>query len=212
MPAKRVPMRQVREVLRLKHECGLSGRAIGRALRMSYTTVADYVHRAAYGGLRWPLPDDLDDAELERRLFPPPPSERNRGQPEWSRVHAELKRPGVTLRLLWEEYRIEQPDGYGLSRFCELYQLWRGRLSPVMRQHHVAGEKLFVDYAGQTIEVVELATGEVRQAEIFVAVLGASNFTYAEATWSQQLPDWIGSHVRALTFIGGAPRQSCPTI
>ena len=203
-------MRQVREVLRLKHECGLSGRAIGRALRMSYTTVADYVHRAAYGGLRWPLPDDLDDAELERRLFPPPPSERNRGQPEWSRVHAELKRPGVTLRLLWEEYRIEQPDGYGLSRFCELYQLWRGRRSPVMRQHHVAGEKLFVDYAGQTIEVVELATGEVRQAEIFVAVLGASNFTYAEATWSQQLPDWIGSHVRALTFIGGAPKAIVP--
>jgi transposase len=210
MPAKRVPMRQVREVLRLKHECGLSNRAIGRALRMSYTTAADYVHRAAYGSLGWPLPDDLDDAELERRMFPPAPSQRNRAQPEWSRVHAELKRPGVTLRLLWEEYRIEQPDGYGLSRFCELYLLWRGRLSPVMRQHHVAGEKLFVDYAGQTVEVVDLATGEVRQAEIFVAVLGASNFTYAEATWSQQLSDWIGSHVRALTFIGGVPKAIVP--
>jgi transposase len=210
MPAKRVPMRRVREVLRLKHECGLSHRAIGGALRLSYTTVADYVHRAAHGGLRWPLPDDLDDAELERRLFPPPPSHRERAQPDWSWVHTELERPGVTLRLLWEEYRIEQPDGYGLSRFCQLYQLWRGRLSPVMRQHHVAGEKLFVDYAGQTVEVVELASGEVRHAEIFVAVLGASNYTYAEATWSQRLPDWIGSHVRALTFIGGVPKAIVP--
>jgi transposase len=118
-----------------------------------------------------------------------------------------LRKPGVTLLLLWEEYRAGQPDGYGYSRFCDLARGWRGRLSPTMRQTHPAGERLFVDYAGQTAEVIDGATGEIRRAQIFVAVLGASNFTYAEARWTQSLPDWIGCHVSAFASMGGVARQ-----
>ena len=210
MPAKRVPMRQIRELLRLKHACGMSNRQIGDALGMGRTTVGDYLRRLAFVGIGWPVPDELDDAALEARLFEQPEAKGDRAEPDWAMVHRELKRPGVTQRLLWEEYRATEPNGYSLSRFCELYGAWRGRLSSVMRQHHVAGEKLFVDYAGQTVEIFDPATGEVRQAQIFVAVLGASNYTYAEATWTQQLPDWIGSHVRALTFIGGSPKVIVP--
>jgi transposase len=210
MPAKRLLMRQVRDVLRLKHASGLSDRAIGRALGLSYSTVATYVVRATDAGLFWPLPVDLDDAGLERRLFDCAPAEALRVQPDWSWVHTEVKRPGVTLRLLWEEYRERHPGGYSLSRFSELYKAWRGRVSPVMRQRHVAGEKLFVDYAGQTVEIIDTITGEVRDAQIFVAALGASNQTYAEATWSQQLPDWLGSHARAFDFFGGVPKLVVP--
>ena len=123
-------------------------------------------------------------------------------------LHLELRRPGVTLALLWEEYRARQPAGYGYSWFCERYRAWAGRLSPTMRQTHVAGEKMFVDFAGQTVEVTELASGEVRQAQIFVAVLGASNYTYAEARWTQSLPDWVGAHGHAFGFFGGVPRQT----
>jgi transposase len=113
----------------------------------------------------------------------------------------------VTLLLLWQEYRAQHPDGYGYSRFCDLHADWRGRVSPTMRQTHVAGERLFVDYAGQTVEVVDPLTGEVRPAQIFVAALGASNLTYAEARWSQGLADWIGCHANAFAFFGGAARQ-----
>jgi transposase len=112
--------------------------------------------------------------------------------------------------LLWQEYRAQNPKTYGYSRFCELYRDWESRLSPTMRQVHPAGERLFVDYAGQTVDIIDGATGEVRAAQIFVAVLGASSYTYAEATATQTLPDWIGAHVRALSFIGGVPRQIVP--
>jgi transposase len=125
-------------------------------------------------------------------------------------VHRELRRPGVTLMLLWQEYRAAEPGGYQYSRWCELYRAWESRLSPTMRQAHPAGERLFVDFAGQTVEVVDPATGEVRAAQVFVAVLGASNYTYAEAVWTQSLPDWIGAHVQALEFLGGVPRQIVP--
>jgi transposase len=130
-----------------------------------------------------------------------------RQQPDWVGIHAEMRRAGVTLLLLWEEYRAGQPDGYGYSRFCDLYAAWRGRLSPTMRQSHPLGERLFVDYAGQTVEVIDAITGEVRTAQIFVAALGASNLTYAEARWTQGLADWIGCHVNAFTFLGGVTRQ-----
>jgi transposase len=163
-------------------------------------------------GITWPVPAELDDAALERKLFTPafvpaPP----RPQPEWARIHAELRRPGVTLLLLWEEYRAGQAEeGYGYSRFCDLYAAWRGRLSPTMRQVHPAGERLFVDYAGQTVAVIEAATGQARSAQIFVAALGASNLTYAEARWTQALPDWIGCHVGAFAYFGGVARQIVP--
>src|SRR6185312_11954375 len=126
-----------------------------------------------------------------------------RPQPDWTAVHRELRRPGVTLQLLWEEHRAAHPDGYGYSRFCEHYRAWEARLSPTMRQSHVAGERMFVDYAGTTLAVIDAATGEVRTAQLFVAVLGASNYTYAEATWTQGLSDWIGAHTRAFAFVGG---------
>jgi len=202
-------MRQVREVLRLKYACGHSERRIAAALGISRYTVAEYLRRAAVIGLTWPLPPDLDDAALERKLFTPPgfiTAETLRPQPDWARIHAELRRPGVTL-LLWEDYRAGQPEGYGYSRFCDLYAAWRGRLSPTMRQSHPLGERLFVDYAGQTVEVVDALTGEVREAHIFVAALGASNLTYAEARWTQGLADWLGCHVNTFAFLGGVPRQ-----
>jgi transposase len=138
------------------------------------------------------------------------PGTRRKPEPDWASLHRELRRPGVTLMLLWQEYRATQPEGYGYSRFCELYEGWEGRLSPTMRQVHPAGERLFVDYAGQTVELIDGTTGEVHRAQVFVAVLGASSYTYAEATLTQTLPDWIGAHGRALAFFGGVPRQIVP--
>jgi transposase len=151
----------------------------------------------------------LEDAGLEARLYPPPPAipAAQRPLPDWAAVHRELRRPNLTLALLWEEYRVGAPEGFGYSWFCDLYRAWAGRLKPTLRQVHPAGERMFVDFAGQTMEVVEGLTGEMRRAEVFVAVLGASSYTYAEATWSQALPDWIAAHVHALAFFGGAPRQ-----
>ncbi|MCP5347699.1 MAG: IS21 family transposase [Pseudomonadales bacterium] len=212
MPAKRLSMRKIKEVLRLKWVSGLSNRQIAASCGIGRPTVSEYLRRAELAGLRWPLPDDLDEARLERLLFPPPPDlpAQQRGIPDWANIHGELKRPGVTLFLLWQEYRQAHPDGYQYSWFCEHYRAWQGKLDLVMRQDHRAGEKLFVDYAGQTVPVIDQTTGEVRQAQIFVAVLGASNYTYAEATWTQSLPDWIGSHVRTFRFLGGVPELVVP--
>ncbi len=181
-------------------------------MNIGRTAVGDYLRRARRAGLGWPLPEGLSDEDLERLLFPPPPavSPDRRPPPDWPVLHRELKRPGVTLSLLWEEYRSVHPGGYGYSRFCDLYRDWRGRLNPTMRQAHVVGEKLFVDYAGATMEVIDGLTGEIRTAQVFVATLGASSYTYAEATWTQALPDWIGSHIRAFAYFGGAPRQVVP--
>ena len=211
MPRERLPMRKIGDVLRL-HAGGLSKRRIAVSLNIGRTAVSDYISRALRAGLSWPLPEDISEEGLERLLFPPPPavSPDRRPLPDWSLLHRELKRPGVTLSLLWEEYRAVHPMGYGYSRFCDLYRDWRGRLNPTMRQTHVAGEKMFVDYAGATMEVIDGLTGEIRAAQIFVATLGASSYTYAEATWTQALPDWIGSHTRALAYFGGVPRQIVP--
>jgi transposase len=213
MPAERVSMRRVREILRLKHACGASDRAIGRSLGIARSTVALTLERVATAGLTWPLPETLSDRVLEATLYAGAGTRqgvRRKAEPDWTHVHRELRRPGVTLMLLWEEYRAREPGGYGYSRWCDLYRTWEGRLSPTMRQAHPAGERLFVDHAGQTVEVVDGRTGEVRQAQVFVAALGASSYTYAEATWTQTLPDWIGSHPRALAFLDGVPAQLVP--
>ena len=203
-------MRKVREVLRLRHACGASVRTIARSVGVGHTTVAEYLRRTSVIGITWPVPAGVDDVELERRLFTPAGFHRapTRAMPDWNHVHAELRRRGVTLLLLllWEEYRAEQPEGYGYSRFCGLYIEWRRGVSATMRQTHVAGEKLFVDYAGDTVPVFDGATGEERRAHVFVAVLGASNYTYAEARWSEGLADWVGAHVNAFAFIGGVPK------
>jgi transposase len=209
---ERLSMRKIREVLRLRFAVGLSSRQVATSLQLARSTVGEYERRLAAAGLGWPLPAGLSDTELERRLFPPPPPVRRalRAVPDWPVVHQELRRPGVTLMLLWEEYRATHPQGFAYSWFCDHYRAWAGKLDVVMRQSHRAGESLFVDYAGQTLEVIERTTGEVRAAEIFVAVLGASNYSYAEATWTQALPDWIGAHVRALEFFGGVPEIVVP--
>ncbi len=211
MPAERLSMRHLRELLRLRHSAGLRQAAISASLGLSQSSVSKYLKLAEQAGLSWPLPTDLDDDDrLEARLFPPPPDlpPDKRPKPDWAEVHRELRRQDVTLALLWEECKVRESDGFGYSWFCDLYKEWAGRLKPTMRQVHVAGEKLFVDYAGRTMEVIEGVTGEIRTAQIFVAVLGASSYTYAEATYTQSLPDWIGSHARAFTFLGGAARQT----
>lgn len=205
-------MRQVRQMLRLLHE-GVSAREVGRQLGVARSTVQDNLERARKAGLAWPLAPDLTDDILEQRLFAKAgyiPGVRRRVEPDWATLAREIKRPGVNLQVLWEENRDAHPEGYGYSRFCDLFREFEKRLSPVMRQHHVAGDKLFVDYSGKKIGIVDAATGEVRDAEIFVAVLGASNFTYAEATFTQTLPDWIGAHVRMFRFLGGVPRLLVP--
>lgn len=211
MPAKRLSMRKIKEVLRLK-AAGLSNRKIADTCSTSRPTVADYIRRAEFARLSWPLPSNLSDAEIEQRLFPPPPSvsRDKRAVPDWSAIHSELKRKGVTLFLLWQDYKEASPDGFQYSWFCEHYRKWTGKLDLVMRHEHRAGEKLFVDYAGQTVPVINSQTGEISEAQIFVAVLGASNYTFAEGTRSQALPDWIGSHVRAFSFLGGVPEVIIP--
>jgi transposase len=181
---ERLSMRKIREYVRLRFEVGLSARQIAASLQVSRSSVGEYARRFAAAGLSWPLPEALSDRELERRLFPPPPAvpAATRVVPDWTVVHHELRRPGVTLMLLWEEYRAAHPEGFGYSWFCQRYEDWSGALDVVMRQTHRAGEKLFVDDAGQTVAVIDPASGELRTAQIFVAVLGASNYTYAEAT------------------------------
>jgi transposase len=206
-------MRRVREILRLKHECGATDRAIARSLSIARSTVALTLERVAAAGLRWPLPATLTDRVLEAMLYAGHGSQqgvRRKTEPDWAHVHHELRRPGVTLMLLWEEYRQSEPSGYAYSRWCELYRAWEGRLSPTMRQAHPAGERMFVDYAGQTVDLIDGRTGKTQPAQIFVAVLGASNFTYAEASWTQALADWIGAHTRAFAAIGGVPNLLVP--
>src|SRR5438034_1637408 len=208
MPAERLPMRKIREVLRLKYACGASDRVISRSVGIGRTAVAEYIRRAAVIGITWPIPAELDDTALERKRFAPagynPP--RSKPLPDWGRVHAELRRRGVTLALLWQEYRASEPDGYGYSRFCDLYGEWRRGITATMRQTHAAGEKLFVDFAGDTVPVLDAVTGEARESKIFVAVLGASNYTYAEARFSEARPEWICAHVNTFAFLGGVPK------
>jgi transposase len=207
-------MRKIRDVLRLKAE-GFSERRIAASLGIGHSGAGDTIRRARRAGLGWPLPPELGDAELEQLLYAMPASGSGQasGQvtqrplPDWAHVHRELRRPGVTLSLLWEEYRAIHAQGLGRTQFCEHYRRWKGRLSPTMRQAHIAGEKMFVDYAGQTIAVIDGLTGEVNEAQLFVACLGASSYTYAEATMTQSLPDWTGSHVRAFSFFGGVAAQ-----
>jgi transposase len=213
VPTERFAMRQVRDVMRLK-ATGVAIREIARRVGAAPSTVRLTIRRLEAAGLSWPLPADMTDSALEQRLFTSAGTKvghRRHAEPDWPTVHRDLKRKHVTLSIIWEEYIDRHPDGYRYSRFCELYRAWEGRLSVTMRQSHTAGEKLFVDYAGDGVPVVvDRLTGEIRKAQIFVAVLGASNFTYSEATWTQGLADWIGAHVHAFEAIGGVPRLLVP--
>jgi transposase len=212
MAQERLTMRKITEVLRLKWECHLSNRAIARSCSISHSTVAEYVQRAQEAGLSWPLPADLGEDALFELLFPKPPQSGSRviPCPDWSVIHTELRKKGVTLRLLWVEYREAHPDGYGYSQFCALYREWAKCLKPSMRLSYKGGEKVFVDYAGQTVPIVDPATGEEHPAQIFIGVLGASNYTYAEAQESQDLFNWISGHVRMFAFFGAVPEILVP--
>ena len=206
-------MRQLRELLRLRLQADLSLRQIKNSLRLSLGAVQKVTSQAQALGLDWVSIEPLDDQQLAR-LFYPESDTRVSGAfqlPDWVDVHQELRRKGVTKHLLWEEYTQTYPNrSYSYPQYCFLYQEWVKKQKRSMRQTHQAGDKLFVDYAGQTVPIVSGDTGEVRFAQIFVAVLGASNYTYCEATWTQGLPDWLGSHARSFEFIGGVPRLVVP--
>ncbi len=211
MPATRLSMRKTKEILRLRLGQGLSLRATALSCAVGPSTVHDVVARARAAGVGWPLPEDLDEATLEARLYPPPGARLGRAQPDLKYIYRELKRRGVTLELLWQEYRQQYgAQGYGYSRFCDLYREWRDHLDVVMRQEHVAGEKLFVDFAGMSMEVVDPATGAVTECPVFVAALGASSFTYAEACEGQDKHSWIEAHIHTYDYIGGVSAITVP--
>ncbi len=209
MGQARLPVRKIREVLRLKAD-GVSDRQIARAVGSARSTVQECIGRARAAGLSWPLPAKLDEATLQAQLYRRAVPLTRTPQPDYAHLHRELGRRGVTRLLLWEEYKAVHADGWQYSVFCDQYRRWLARQELVLHQDHAPGDKLFVDYAGQTVPILDRHPGESRAAQIFVAVLGCSNFTYAEATWTQSAADWLGSHVRALTAFGGVPRAIVP--
>jgi transposase len=208
MTQEPLTVRKIREVLRLHHQAGLSNRAIARTCKVSNSTVGEYLERAEQAGVGWPLPDDLSDAELHRRLFPE--KEKTipevRVMPNWEDLHGELAKRGVTLTLLWQEYREQHPDGYGFTQFRVHYQAWNKAHTNTMRLPHKGGEELELDYAGMTVPITNPETGEVTAAQVFVAALPASSYTYAEIQPSQELCHWLAGHVRAFAFFGGLPK------
>lgn len=213
MAQERLSVRKLRELLRLRFGSKLSTRAIATSLGIGNGTVSDYLGRARVAKVDcWPLPAHLDDdAMLLALMFPEEgKAAAQRPEPDWAAVHRELRRKGVTKLLVWEEYIASHPGGYQYSRFCERYGRWLSTVSVTMRQEHRAGERLFVDFSGDGLEVVDAATGEVRVAKLFIATLGASNYTYVEPVFSEELATWVGCHVRALAFFGGVPELVVP--
>jgi transposase len=204
-------MRRIRETLRLHLQAGLSYNEVARALKISKSVVGKYVLLARVAGVDWPVAEGLSDEALEARLYQPAvPRSSHQLAPDFGLIHQELKRAGVTLMLLWEEYATGNPLAYKYTSFCIKYRAFAATQARSMRQVHIAGEKLFVDYAGSTVPIVDAATGEITQAQIFVATLGASNYTYACATPRQTTADWISAQVQALEFIGGTPKLIVP--
>jgi len=205
-------MRKIREILRLRFDVGLSFRQISQCADVSTGAIQKMLKRLAAASVSWPLPEGMADAQLARLLYPESDSQPgDLEDPDWAGVHMELRRKGVTRHLLWEEYCQRMPvRAYSYSQFCCRYQAWCQKQKRSMRQLHIAGEKCFIDYCGPTVAVISPSTGECRQAQIFVAVMGASSYTWAEATYTQSLPDWLLSHVRALEFFGGVPEIFVP--
>lgn len=213
MPAKRISMRKIREVLRLRLEARLSIRQISASTKISVGAIQKLLSRVDALEITWPLPEDLDDGRLAAMFYPGSDSVSSSRYevPDWTTVYQELKRKDVTKLLLWEEYTARYPNRcYSYSQYCDRYRHWLKQQKRSMRQTHKAGEKCFVDYCGPTVPIVLPHTGEIRTAQVFVAVLGASNYTYAEATWSQSLQDWLLSHTRTFEFFGGVPEMVVP--
>ena len=213
MPEEGLSMRKIREVLRLS-ALGLAQHQIARSCSIVQSTVHKYLKLAQAAQLSWPLPEEINDQKLDQLLFGQrgdPPNRRVHSPPDWPALHKELQaHKNLTLELLWVEYRQVDRDGYGYSRFCDLYREWSHAQNLTLRQSHNPGEKLFVDYAGATIPIHDANTGEIHQAAIFVAAMGLSSYTFAEATWSQDLSCWIGSHIRTFEYLGGLPRLVIP--
>ena len=205
MTQERLSMRKTKEVLRLFYDQKLSKRQIARSCNIAPSTVREYLRKAQQVGINWPLPDGMDDEALETRLFPEETAfvANNHPQPDMEEIHEELRKKGVTRQLLWFEYKEKYPDGYEYSQYCELYRQWSKHLDITLRHEHKAGEKLFVDFAGKGIDVIDPASGEARVAQLFVAVLGASNYTFVLAVPDQSLPWWITCHTRAFDYYGG---------
>jgi len=210
-------MKHIKKILELSLGKGLSNSAVARAVvdhkknkPISRKTVGNILKRARAAKLSWPIDEAMTDNELETLLFPVRDSSNKPPIPDCRYIEHEMKKPGATLMVLWEEYREEVPSGLGYSRFCDLYRAYKKKLPASMRQTHKAGDKIFVDYAGHTIGITIPATGEIRKAQIFVGVLGASDYSYAEATWDQTLSSWIGSHVRMFEYFGGVSRYLVP--
>ena len=206
MPRERISMRRIRDLLRYHYDEGRSQREIAKYLQLSPGTVRNYLARARAAELSWPLPNELTDAELEVLLFPEPASLSHRPQPDWEEVSKQLARKNMTLERIWHAYHEAHPDGYSYGHFCARFRDWNGSQEVVMRLHHKAGDKLFVDFAGTTVDVINPVCGEVTQAQIFVGTLGCSNYTYVEALPDQTLRSWIGAHVRMLAFFGAVPQ------
>lgn len=204
-------MRMIREILRLHYSCNLSFKKISKALGCSRGSVAEYIHRAKAADLTWPLPAELDDDEkLELRLFPVSEAVVSRPQPDCEYIHRELRKKGVTRLQLWAEYREENPDGYGLSQFCEIYGRWLEKLDISMRQEHKAGHKAFSDFAGKKLPITNPKTGEVSYAHLFVCTLGASSFTFARLYWAENTEAWCSGHAAAFEYFGGCPEIIVP--
>ena len=204
-------MRKAREILRLSWGLGLGAREVARSCSVSHSTVGEVLARARAAGLSWPLPEGLDEGALECMLYPTLVQTRGgKPMPDMEHIHLELRRKGVTLQLLWEEYKEEHLDGYQRSQFCQLYRDWAKTIDVSMRQTHVAGEKMFVDYAGQPLLLTDRATGETKDLPLFIAVLGASDYIYADVRWDQGLESWIGAHVDTFEFFGGVPKVIVP--
>jgi len=209
---KEMTSQKVREILRLSLKHQLGYREVSRSCSVSHVTVWAYLKQVRDNGLSWDEVSSLGEAQLLELVRGAHRSASNRSipEPDWPYIHTELKKKGVTLQLLWEEYKELNPDGYQSTQFYEHYKKWKSTISPWMRQSHKAGDKLFVDYAGQSVPIRSRKTGEMYQAQIFVAVLGMSNYTYAEATWDQTLQNWISSHVNAFEYFEGVPRLLVP--
>ena len=206
-------MRKIKEVLRLRFEVQLGQREIARACSISQGAVHNYLKKAAAAGIGWPLPEDWDEKRIEETLFGDrhPIERRQRALPDFPSLHEQFQQHRhLTLQLVWEEYRQVHPEGYGYSRFCELYGRWLRKQDVVLRQNHKPGEKGFVDWAGRTIPIQDPRTGEIRGAALFLMVLGASNYTYAEATLDQQMAAWLRCHIHAFEYFGGVPRLLVP--
>jgi transposase len=206
-------IKKIREIFRLKFELNLSHRTIGKMVNVSPGSVSRYSAPFQQQGLEWLQLKKMSDDEIKNILCKSRhiQSKQDFVEPNFKQVHQELKRKTVTLQLLWEEYKdIYKERAYGRSKFCQLYRAWSNKLQVTMRQHYKAGDKLFIDYAGSTVPVVDAKSGEIKEAQIFVAVMGASSSTFAEAAWSQKMPDWISSHVRAFTFFGGVTALLVP--